>query len=854
MDLTSIQLMQGAAGASGDKVYVDDVFHTEAYVGTSQTPQNHVNGIDLAGEGGMLWVKDRDQSNNHVLFDTERGVTKMLRLGNSTAGEEDVNSGVFESFNSDGWTSGSWGGIGHLNNYGAWTFRNQDGFFKVVKWTGNGVSGRQIAHGLGSTPGFVMTKALDNSDAWRTLHRWDFSKMLYISSDAVAQGSASAFNGAVCDATHLTVTNDGAINANGQDYIAYVFAGGPSSAATARSVDFDGSGDYLTLASTSDVTFGTGDFTIEFWVKKPDSTQGGFFQISGTAGGFTNSNYQNTIAAAWNGSAWQMYGGGVDATGTGSITANVWYHIAVVKSSNILKMYVNGTSVMSRSDTNNYSHTYLGINGYYSTTYTNNGQLSNFRVVKGTAVYTSSFRPTYEPLTNITNTKLLCCNNSSVTGSTVTPGTITANGNPTASTDSPFDDPEGFKFGEGGDQNIIKCGSYIGNTSVAPEINCGWEPSFILIKCTSQGTTNWSMYDCIRGIITDGNEQYLYPNLNSVEYSADRLELTGTGFRVVTGGGVLTNVNGGNYIYVAIRRPDGYVGKPAEAGTDAFAMDTGNGSTTIPAYDSGFPVDGALDRIVGSSGTWYTSARLMGPKWLRANDTNGENSDNNYVFDSNVGYIKGNWADSGYQSWMWKRGAGFDVVTYAGNSTNREIRHSMGIAPTMVWLKSRTSSEGWVVGTSGLSSWAEYLTLNNSDAESTNAGIFNSAAPTATHFSLGSQNRSNENNQKYIAFLFASVEGISKVGSYSGNGSTQTITTGFSPRFLIIKRINGAGDWFVLDTLRGWGAGDDKKIQLNESGPQSDNDMGAPTATGFSLSVAGNWNGSGATYLYYAHA
>jgi len=347
-----------------------------------------------------------------------------------------------------------------------------------------------------------------------------------------------------------------------------------------------------------------------------------------------------------------------------------------------------------------------------------------------------------------------------------------------------------------------------------------------------------------------GDCEVLSPNLNTAENSNHRLGLTSTGF--------YADQYGANrsFVYMAIRRPDGYVGKPPELGTDVFSLVAGvpaaNGN---PTYITNGVRDFVIARQPATTENWNNFTRLTQGTNIFLNTSAAEYALSVHQADFNNGMVDATAGDvSQYQGWLWKRGAGFDVVTYAGNSTNREIRHSMGIAPTMVWLKSRTSSEGWVVGTSGLSSWAEYLTLNNSDAESTNAGIFNSAAPTATHFSLGSQNRSNENNQKYIAFLFASVEGISKVGSYSGNGSTQTITTGFSPRFLIIKRINGAGDWFVLDTLRGWGAGDDKKIQLNESGPQSDNDMGAPTATGFSLSVAGNWNGSGATYLYYAHA
>ena len=135
------------------------------------------------------------------------------------------------------------------------------------------------------------------------------------------------------------------------------------------------------------------------------------------------------------------------------------------------------------------------------------GKFSNLRVVKGTAVYTSSFKPPTQPLTNITNTKLLCFNNSSIIGTTV--GTITASGNPSASTDSPFDDPEGFKFGGDEDQNIIKTGSYKGNGNAnGPEINLGWEPQWVMIKNTEE-SEGWLIFDSMRGIVSGGNDIFM---------------------------------------------------------------------------------------------------------------------------------------------------------------------------------------------------------------------------------------------------------------------------------------------------------------------------------------------------------
>ena len=102
--------------------------------------------------------------------------------------------------------------------------------------------------------------------------------------------------------------------------------------------------------------------------------------------------------------------------------------------------------------------------------------------------------------------------------------------------------------------------------------------------------------------------------------------------------------------------------------------------------------------------------------------------------------------------------------------------------------------------------------------------------------------------------LFSSISGISKVGSYTGNGSSITITTGFQPRFLIVKA-DSTQNWFVLDTTRGWGSGDDKHLSLNVSSAQGTYDFGAPTSTGFSFPNGnGAFNGNNENYIYYAHA
>ena len=124
-----------------------------------------------------------------------------------------------------------------------------------------------------------------------------------------------------------------------------------------------------------------------------------------------------------------------------------WTHIAVTRDgTNNIKMFKNGTQVGSTITSSNTYKFGTGATWIGAITMSNvgnvevlDGKISNLRVVKGAAVYTSTFTPPTEPLTNISGTVLLCCNGSTTTSATVAPGTITAFGNPTSSTDDPWD-------------------------------------------------------------------------------------------------------------------------------------------------------------------------------------------------------------------------------------------------------------------------------------------------------------------------------------------------------------------------------------------------------------------------------
>ena len=228
---------------------------------------------------------------------------------------------------------------------------------------------------------------------------------------------------------------------------------GGGGGATSRSVAFDGSSDYLTVWDGTNFKMSGGtDFTIECWVKFNDSSSNqGVWQLEG----FTT-NYTTTLAFAHNGSNWHGYRGGSTWDFGGSRNANQWYHIAYVRNGSSAALYLDGSQLGNWSDSYNYQGETLAIGGYYTTGYLLNGNISNFRVVRGQALYTGSFTPTSQPLTttsqgaNANDVTLLCCNNVSVTGKTVGPS-IQDYGPPTASSEQPFGGATNTTDATGGD-------------------------------------------------------------------------------------------------------------------------------------------------------------------------------------------------------------------------------------------------------------------------------------------------------------------------------------------------------------------------------------------------------------------
>lgn len=862
------QMLLGVGAKS--KTYIDDLFNTDLWTGDGATHQV-VNNINLSGGGGMVWMKSRSHANNHLVADTVRGSNKVIFPDGDAV--EQTSTGYFTSFNSNGFTTGDSSYVHESGKEMAgWTFKKSKGFFDVVSYNGTG-SAQTIAHSLGSVPGMIMIKRTGSSTTghWIVYHRELTSNAVYLAlNQAWTEGNTDYWNSTAPTSTHFSIKDQDNVNASGGTYIAYLFAGGESTADTARSVAFDGDTDELVLGNSNSFDFGANDFTIECWVNPNSIAYTSYYKRIWSFGSADNNSM--TLNVADDGTVeFRINNSSCINSGSNSLTLGSWSHVAVVRHSDKIKLYINGVqlgSSYSYSSTLDWSQS--GEDLYIGTQIGNdtsswNGKISNFRIVKGTAVYTAAFIPSNTPLTNISNTVLLCCNNSSITGATVKPGAISSAGSPTASIDSPFDDPSGFIFGENEDQNVIKCGSFIGGGSTYREVYVGFEPQWVLLKNTAS-STDWKLFDCMRGLSTDaGDDAILDANENVTEISqgANAIDITPTGFKPINSSGEY-NGNGEKMIYIAIRRTDGYVGKPVETGTDVFAIAEGKGGSSAPNYQGNMVVDYQITRDKDSVGNNYTGARLMGVKYLETDSTGSESEAATWVYDYMDGYNSGS-SGSDWLSWQWKRHAGMDVMTYRGNGTaGRQIRHNLNKVPEMIWTKKRDDTEDWIVyhkdlnGGTNPANW--YLTLNLTDEEKEQGIYWNNTVPTSVAVTIGSSNRVNNNNSKYLSMLFASVEGVSKVGSFTGSSSDVTITTGFQPRFVIIKSTSHTYPWMVLDSVRGWGtsddSGDDPYLRLNQTDAQVNFNNGYRTSTGFVVDAGSAFvnNGSSSTYIYYAHA
>jgi hypothetical protein len=416
-------------------------------------------------------------------------------------------------------------------------------------------------------------------------------------------------------------------------------------------------------------------------------------------------------------------------------------------------------------------------------------------------------------------------------------------------------------FGLTGLDNVISCGSYTGTgASNGPEVNLGYEPQWVLIKSASSYAGNWMLFDTMRGIPTGSEDQYLNPNLSSAETTsyADFIDVTSTGFKIKTSNSHI-NYPGATLIYIAIRR--GPMKVPT-SGTEVFSTQTGTGAKT-----TNFPVDTQIganksggnyvaaffDRLRGVSST----STIVSSPWLLSSSTQSQTTGaiGTQAW-GNTGYTALNGAT--YVEWNFKRAPGFfDVVCDTGTGSAHTITHNLGVVPELMIRKKRSATDNWIVYANN--DPTDYLILNTTAATADLDTMWNDTAPTSTVFTVGTNDDVNQNTGTFVTYLFATLAGVSKVGSYTGTGTTLQIDCGFTggARFVMIKRTDDTGDWYVWDSARGIIAGDDPYLLLNSTAAEVTNTDYVDTySAGFEISstAPAAINASGGSFIFFAVA
>jgi hypothetical protein len=222
-------------------------------------------------------------------------------------------------------------------------------------------------------------------------------------------------------------------------------------------------------------------------------------------------------------------------------------------------------------------------------------------------------------------------------------------------------------------------------------------------------------------------------------------------------------------------------------------------------------------------------------KTLKSNTTDAETSSEVSgtitAFTSNGFTVEGtsnvdgvNLSGDAYVAWNWKANgtgssntagtitstvsantsAGFSIVTYTGTGANATVGHGLGVAPSMIIIKNRSTVTDWPVyhGSNTTSPATQRVLLNTTDATATSSTYWNNTAPTSSVFSISTYSGVNGNTNAIVAYCFAQVAGYSAFGSYTGNGSTDGpfIFTGFRPRFVMTKKTNSTSGWGMVDT------------------------------------------------------
>ena len=326
-----------------------------------------------------------------------------------------------------------------------------------------------------------------------------------------------------------------------------------------------------------------------------------------------------------------------------------------------------------------------------------------------------------------------------------------------------------------------------------------------------------------------------------------------------------------------------------------IALYTGNGNTgkNIPLSSANFTGEYAgqdiqpdwiwiKQRGAATDHGMFDSSRGV-TKNLKTNKTDAESTEaqsvtafgsNDFTLGNSGDY---NGADDEHVAWIWKANSGtvandtngdittsvqasqtsgFSIATYTGNGgSGQTLGHGLGAEADLIIFKDRESASAWRTYVRLLGA-SKFLDLNTTNAVNTSSNIFPSAS--STTIGVEQNDVMNKNNSDFVMYSFRSIQGYSKIGSYTGNGNTDGafVYTGFKPTWILVKRTNGTQDWIIFDNkLRPANNVGNNFLSPNKNNGEDSSNQFDIVSNGFKLRMTSNLaNGSGDTYIYMAFA
>ena len=411
-----------------------------------------------------------------------------------------------------------------------------------------------------------------------------------------------------------------------------------------------------------------------------------------------------------------------------------------------------------------------------------------------------------------------------------------------------------------------KIGTYTGNGSTQA-IDTGFEPAFLMLKSTSQ-TGDWFMFDNKRSPSNPRNNRIKANLADAESTSSNQVNFLTNGFYF---GSTAFNDSGRTFLYIAFAADP----SPAPVLADSFnqSLWTGNGGENTEIKAVGFqPGFVWLKGINAGWGNFLQDNIRTAPYFISSDSSNGEattlpNIVSSFDTDGFTIQNNGNSNNQGstYAAWSWKANsiptintdgtiqsvvsansaAGFSVVKYTGNGTaSSTIGHGLSSAPDVVFFKRLDAVESWNVWFSSVSNKVGFLNL--AQGFITYTGL----SSDSTTVTLNNGTGHNASNSPYIAYCFASTSGFSQIGTYTGNGTSQTITTGFQVDYILFRKHDANQDWFIFDSARDPINPKTKRLYANyniaETSATSNINF---TSTGFELTTS-EFNDLGKNFVY----